>query len=122
MRAMTAYALTASLTLGLCATTGSAMADSVDFGRNAPPPVTTQNTNPQAPKPDTNSQNSEIPSPKEAGQEIGEGAATAAKTVGETTKEVTTAIGHGARDTTKAIGHGTRDFFRGIGDGLRKAW
>lgn len=122
MRKMTTYALTATLTLGLGAMTGAAMADSVDFGRDAPPRVTTQSATPQAPRPDTTAGNNELPSPKEAGREIGEGAATAAKTVGSTTKDVTTAIGHGARDTTKAIGHGTRDFFRAIGDGFRKAW
>lgn len=58
----------------------------------------------------------------EAGQSLGEDAATAAKAVGDTTREVTTTIGHTARDTTKTIGHSTRDFFRGIGDGIRKAW
>lgn len=54
----------------------------------------------------------------EAGQSIGEDAASATKAVGS----AATKVGHGVRDTTKAIGHSTRDFFRGIGDGVRNAW
>lgn len=118
----TALALTCALSL---TATAGAMADSVDHGRadtGTTTTISTESATPQAPKPNTKAGDDELPSPGEVGHEIGEGAATAAKTVGSTTKEVTTAIGHGARDTTKAIGHGTRDFFRSIGDGFRKAW
>jgi hypothetical protein len=112
-----------ALAFALSSASTAAMADSVDYGRtSAPTKITTESATPQAPKPDTNAANDRLPSPGEVGSDIGEGAATAAKTVGQTTKEVTTTIGHGARDTTKAIGHGTRDFFHSIGEGFRKAW
>lgn len=111
MRLLTAMALT--LTLASTA----AWADSVDYGATSTSTqVTTESATPLAPKPDTNANNTEIPSAGEVGSDIGEGASSAVKAVGEGA----TAIGHGVRDTAKAIGHGTRDFFHGIGNGYRK--
>lgn len=99
-----------TLALFLSLATTAAYADSYDYDH------------PQTTNEGTPAQHPEATSAKNVGEEIGDDAATAAKTVGKTTREVTTTIGHTARDTTKAIGHGTRDFFHGIGNGLRKGW
>ncbi len=135
----TALALVFTAGLSLAAT--QALADSYDFEQagksenqvytppqtvgngaeiHTQPTHTTTTANTQAVEGKAKHDN--VSGASEAGQSLGEDAATAAKAVGDTTREVTTTIGHTARDTTKTIGHSTRDFFRGIGDGLRKAW
>jgi hypothetical protein len=125
MRAATALALVFTLTstaaiaegVGIHSSTvidGDAASSNSEMNTS----ITTKSSDKLAPKPDTSPSNTEVPSAKSVGENIGEDASTAAQAVGEGA----TAVGHATRDTAKAIGHGTRDFFHGIGEGFRKAW